>query len=120
MARYRVKYNDQNTCIDIKGYMVSGGLVCLSYPAAEENSSGFVIYDAEGGVIADCTDFKYRWDVLEDNPDKIYYTDQENNVQEKKFGNGDMAEDTDPLNNEELTECVADLMYQISLNQLGL
>lgn len=117
--QYKIKYNDQDTYIDIKGYMISSNLVSLTYPNAEVNTSGFIIYQ-DDEIIADCSEFKYRWDVLEDNPDKIYYTNSADNVQEKAFSHENIVEDIDPMTNEELTECVADLMYEVSLAQLGM
>ena len=122
-ARYKIKYNDQNTYIDISGYMISNDLISLSYPNADVNASGFAIYQGDE-VIMDCPDFKYRWDVLEDNPNRIYYTNKEGYIQEKAFNHAfnheNIVEDANPLNNEELTECVADLMYEVSLAQLGM
>lgn len=117
--RYKVKYNDQDKFIDINGHIISGNLIALSYPNVEADTSGFIIYQGDE-TIMDCSDFKYRWDVLEDNPNKIYYTNTEGYVQEKAFNHENMIEDVDPLNNEELTECVADLMYEMSLTQLGM
>lgn len=116
---YKIRYNDQDVYIDIRGYMISNDLVSLSYPNVEANISGFIIYQ-DDEIIADCSEFKYRWDVLENNPNQIYYTNDPDNVQEKAFNHENMVEDIDPLNNEELTECVADLMYEMSLAQLGM
>lgn len=117
--RYKIKYNNQDTYIEIIGCMISGDLVSLSYPNADINTSGFVIYQGNE-IIMDCSDFKYRWDILEDDSNKIYYTNDPENVQKKAFNHENMVEDIDPLSNEELTECVADLMYEMSLAQLGM
>lgn len=119
MATNKIKYNDQDTYIDIRGCMISNDLVSLSYPNAEASTSGFIIYQ-DDKMIADCSDFRYRWDVLENNPNRIYYTNNADNVQEKAFNHENMVEEINPLSNEELTECVADLMYEISLAQLGM
>ncbi len=118
-TRYKIKYSNQDTYIDIRGYMISDNLVSLSYPNADINTSGFVIYQGNE-IIMDCSDFKYRWDILEDDSNKIYYTNDPENVQKKAFNHENMVEDIDPLSNEELTECVADLMYEMSLAQLGM
>lgn len=117
--QYKIRYNGQDTYIDIRGYMISNDLISLTYPNVETNTSGFIIYQ-DDEIIADCSEFKYRWDVLENNPNQIYYTNDPDNVQEKAFNHENMVEDIDPLNNEELTECVADLMYEMSLAQLGM
>lgn len=118
--KYKLKYVNSKTCIELKGYSKSNDIVGLVYQGAEENLSGFIIYDQDGGVVADCSDFKYRWDVLEDDSDRIYYTNSADNVQTEKFHTEDQIEEAEPLTNEELTEAVADLMYEVSMMQLGL
>lgn len=118
--KYKLKYANSKTYIELKGYSKSNDIVGLVYQNVEENLSGFIIYDQDGGVVAECSDFKYRWDVLEDDSDRIYYTNSADNVQTEKFHTEDQIEEAEPLTNEELTEAVADLMYEVSMMQLGL
>ena len=118
---YKIKYNDSETTIDLNGYGLQDHIVSLYYPNAEENLGGFILYAPDGNVLKDCSEFKYRYDILEDNPDAIYYTDLEELVQTEKWNVGDSdTVEEEPLTNEELTACVADLMYETSLIQLGL
>lgn len=104
----------------LKSYGISSDIIILSYQDVNENLSGFSIYDGNDNLIMDCSDFIYRWDVLEDNNNKIYYTNSPDNVQTMKFNTDDQEEEVEPLNNRELTEAVADLIYELSVTQLGL
>lgn len=121
MKRYRkVIYKDGVSC-DIHGYSISKRLVSLHYQNPVENVSGFTICDEAGGVIKDCLDFKYRWDVVDHKENVIYYTnDPEYRQTEPLQDLGNIPEQTEPLSNEELTEAVADLIYEVSAAQLGL
>ncbi|MDE7252115.1 MAG: hypothetical protein K2O32_04155 [Acetatifactor sp.] len=121
--KFKVKYNNSKGLIELDGYGIQGNIVSLFYPNIQENISGFVIYDPDGNVYKDCSEYKYRYDVLEDNPNAIYYTDLENMVQTEKwnYGNDDQVEiDVEPLTNEEVTACIATLMYETSLMKLGM
>lgn len=104
----------------LKSYGISSDIIILSYQDVNENLSGFSIYDGNDNLIMDCSDFIYRWDVLEDSNNKIYYTNSPDNVQTMKFNTDDQEEEVEPLNNRELTEAVADLIYELSVTQLGL
>lgn len=119
-VKYKIKFQNEEMYRDLRGYMVSTDIVGLSYPDAKENLSGFVIYDSDGQVAADCSDYIFRWDVLEANPDRIYYTNSADNVQTKKFDTENQIEEADPLTNEELTEAIADLMCEVSMMQLNI
>lgn len=118
--KYKLKYNNEEIDRDLCGYMISTDIVGLSYPGATENLSGFVIYDSDGRIAADCSDYHFRWDVLEDNPDRIYYTNSSNNIQTRKFDPENQIEEVEPLTNEELTEAIADLICEVSLMQLNI
>lgn len=120
MGKTYIRYNNEDVSIRLGAFSVSSSIISLMYPNVRENLNGFVIYDEEGGVVADGSDFKYRWDVLEGDPDRIYYTNSPDNVQTKKLDMEDQIEEVDPLTNEELTEAVADLMYEVSVAKLGL
>lgn len=51
----------------------------------------------------------------------IYYTNDPNYLQTEPWPDlSDIPEQAEPLTNEELTEAVADLMYDVSAAQLGL
>ncbi|MDE7131255.1 MAG: hypothetical protein K2O65_05605 [Lachnospiraceae bacterium] len=116
----KVKFIDQNDFVTIDGYMLTRTIVSLAFQDAEEskeNNNGFIIYNEQGEEIVDCSEYKYRWDKFENDPFKIFYTNVEGNVQTEPFPKGEVAE---PLSNEALTECVADLMYEVSLMQLGM
>lgn len=119
-AKYKVKYNDLENAIELNGVSISSDIVSVSYPNITENLSGFVIYNPDGSVLKDCSDFKHRWDILEDNPLTIYYSISSDIVQTEKINTENFFEDVEPLSNEALTECVGDLMYEVSLMQLGL
>lgn len=105
---------------DILGYVISEKRVRLHYFEPSENLSGFVICDEACCVIKDCSDFKYRWDVVDQKANAIYYTNDPNYRQTEPWPNlSDVHEQAEPLSNEELTEAVADIMYEVSAAQLG-
>ncbi len=119
--KYKIKYNDDDTLIELNGYGIQEHIVALYYPDVTENLEGFILYNPDGTILKDCSDFKYRYDILENDSKSIYYTDLNDMVQYEKW-NRDYTDtiDEEPLTNEELTECVADLMYEASLIQLGI
>lgn len=119
--RYKIKYSDSSQMIELNGYGIQDHIVALFYPDIAVNLNGFVLYDPEGNVLKDCSAYRYRYDVLEDNPNAIYYTDLEEVVQTEKWNHSDNTQiEEEPLTNEELTECVADLLYETSLMKLGM
>jgi len=106
---------------DILGYVIHGNLVRLHYPGPTENTSGFMICDEDGNILHDCSDFIYRWDVVDQKENAIYYTNDPDYRQTEPWAElCDIPEQAEPLTNEELTEAVADLMYEVSMAQLGL
>lgn len=121
MKRYmKVVYKDGVSC-DIHGYTISKKLVSLHYQNPIENVSGFIICNEAGDVIKDCSDFKYRWDVIDQKENVIYYTNDPDYRQTEPWHElKTIPEQEEPLTNEELTEVVADLMYEVSAAQLGL
>ena len=116
---FNLKYNNQDKPVEIEGYTCSTALISIMGQNLEENTSGFKIFNMQGEVLENCSEYKYRWDVLEDNPNKIFYTNIESYIQAELLPNDNSAV-VEPLNNEALTECVADLMYELSLVQLGM
>lgn len=115
----KLRYNNHTDIVEIEGYMCSDNLASISGKNIEENTSGYIIYNEQGEVVADCSEYKYRWDVLENDPGRIFYTNIEGYVQTEPLPRDDSVI-AEPLNNEALTECVADLMYEVSLMQLGM
>lgn len=115
----KIKYNNREDFIEIEGYMCSDNLASISGKNIEENTSGYIIYNEQDEVVTDCSEYKYRWDVLENDPDRIFYTNIEGYVQTEPLPKDDSVI-AESLNNEALTECVADLMYEVSLMQLGM
>lgn len=119
--RYKVKYNGNNELIVLNGYGIQEHIITLYYSDVTENLDGFILYDSEGNVFKDCSDYKYRYDILENDPKSILYTDLEGFVQTEKLNNNySNIVNEEPLTNQELTECLADLMYEMSLTQLGI
>ena len=118
--QYTGKYNDSEEFIALNGYGFQSNIVTLYYQNATENLNGFIIYDPDENILKDCSEYRYRYDVLEDNPNVVYYTDLEDMVQTEKWQYSSDEQMEEPLTNAELTECVADLMYETSLMQLGM
>lgn len=116
-----VLFKNEETPIEIYGYFISEEIVSLHYENPVENRSGFSILDKNGDVIFDASDYIYRWDVVDQKPDEIYYTNDPDYRQTVPWPDtSGIPEYTEPLSNEELTEAVADLMYEVSVAQLGL
>lgn len=107
--------------ISLNGYSISEDMVSLHYERPCENQSGFVIYSEAGEIVMDCSDFRYRWDVIDQKEDRIYYTNDPDHRQTEPWPEmNNVPEQAEPLSNEELTEAVADLMYEVSMAQIGL
>lgn len=115
----KVVYADGES-FELNGYSIGENLVSLHYDNPTENLSGFCIYEGENKVF-DGSGFTYRWDVVEQKTNEIYYTNNPDYRQTEPFPDlSNVQEQAEPLNNEELTEAVADLMYEVSMMQLGL
>lgn len=123
MKHYMVYLDHPNDKIPVKGYMYCPpDRVCLYAEAIEENLSGFQVYERDY-LIFDGSDYIHRWDVVEQRPGEIWYTSNPDNKQEEPFPiySGEVEEEqVEPLTNDELTECVAELMCQIDMMKLGL
>lgn len=116
----KVVFADSSEAIEICGFSISEKLVSIRYDNPMENISGFSIYDGENKVF-DGSDFTYRWDVVDQKPNEIFYTNDPDYRQTEPFQDlSEVQEQEEPLSNEELTEAVADLMYEVSMMQLGL
>lgn len=116
----KVIFADSDTTIGIRGYSIQEDRVSLHYDNPKENLNGFYIYEGDN-LVFDGSDYIYRWDVVDQKPNTIYYTNNPGYCQTEPFQDlGDVPEPAEPLTNEELTEAVADLMYEVSMMQLGL
>lgn len=117
----KVKFNDSKECMSLHGWVIEDGIVTLVADGINENLSGFILYDDdEKTVVRDCSDYVYRWDIYTEKADQITLTNSETYRQRKQDGAEVQKEIVDPLSNEELTEIVADIMYEVSAAQLGL
>lgn len=115
----KIVFADGET-FDILGYVISEKRVRLHYPEPHENLSGFAIYEGDR-LVFDCSGFTYRWDVAGQKENVIYYTNDPNYRQTEPWPDlSNVQEKEEPLSNEELTEAVADLMYEVSAAKLGL
>ena len=112
MHTQKVVFADGGTFF-IRGHSAREDLVSLHYREPAENLSGFILYGADGNI--------YRWDVVDQKENAIYYTNDPNYRQTEPWPDlSNIPEQAEPLTNEELTEAVADLMYEVSAAQLGL
>ncbi len=93
-----------------------------------DNASGFKLFQGKK-MIEDFSGYKKKYNVLTKAQDVIFLTDREDSAETEndrvdKYmyvpATEDIHEDIDPLTNEELTECVADLMYEMSAATLGI
>lgn len=123
-GRLLAAFNDSKL-IPIRGYSQNGKVICIGAKDGEklsENLSGFKIVKGDS-IICDASDFKYRWDVINHREGMIYYTNDPDSKQTTPFralNESDVLIQEESLSNEELTEAVADLMYEISAAKLGL
>ncbi len=117
----KVKFNDSEEFIILQGWVIGKNEVTMIADGIGENLSGFVLYgDDETTVVRDCSDHVYRWDIYTEKKGQITFTNSETDRQMKPTKMEVQKEIVDPLSNEELTEIVADLMYEVSAAQLGL
>lgn len=129
--RAYIKYKNADEIICLNGYSVSENMIKVIFtePYPFKNC-GFDLYDTNGSLVKDCSDFIYRWDILNaDNttqPNTIVFTDNMDLQQTMPFWakeeiDKEVANTPDePLTNEELTEAIADLICEVSLMQLNI
>ena len=55
--KYKIKYNDDDTLIELNGYGIQEHIVALYYPDVTENLEGFILYNPDGSILKDCSDF---------------------------------------------------------------
>lgn len=126
-----IKYKDSDEYFSLDGYSISMDIVkVLMSDNIPFKHCGFILYGTNGEILKDCSDFIYRWDILnEENPIRpnvMVFTNNSDLKQEIPFLTQEEIEEaaedapTDPLTNEELTEAIADLICEVSLMQLNI
>ncbi len=118
----KVKFKNLETFIYLTSYCLYRDKVSMAGDGIEENLNGFILYeDDEETVIRDCSDYKYKWNIYTEYENGIVLTESRTNREMKPVDNEeDLQEIINPFSNEELTEAVAGLMYELSMIQLGL
>jgi hypothetical protein len=82
---------------------------------------GFKICRENGAVVKDGALFVYKWNIFTEFDDGIVLTSSKIDRETEPIPDAEAPQDVvDPLNNDDLTECVADLMYEVSCNELGI
>lgn len=122
-----IKFNDHEQIYEITSIRRRHGIVVIKGEGLpENNTSGFRLIDGDA-VVEDYSEYRTKYNVItkkegvmalskgmvetkENSAETLLYTPQEKEI----------AEDVEPLSAEELTEAVADIMYEISAAQLGL
>lgn len=122
-----IRFNDHEQVYEITSIRHKHGIVVLKGEGLpEENTSGFRLIDGNA-VVEDYSEYRTKYNVItqkagvmalskgmvetkENSAATLLYTPQEKEI----------VEDVEPLSNEELTEAVAELMYEVSTAQLGL
>lgn len=122
-----IKFNDHERIYEITSIRHKHGIVVIKGEGLpEKNTSGFRLIDGDA-VVEDYSEYRTKYNVItqkegvmalskgmvetkENSAETLLYTPQEKEI----------AEDVEPLSAEELTEAVADIMYEISAAQLGL
>ncbi len=124
-----IKFNDQEECYEISVCRQIGNFIMVrGENLPTDNASGFKLFQGKK-MIEDFSGYKKKYNVLTKAQDVIFLTDREDSAETEndrvdKYmyvpATEDIHEDIDPLTNEELTECVADLMYEMSAATLGI
>lgn len=122
-----IKFNDHEQIYEITSIRRRHGIVVIKGEGLPgNNTSGFRLIDGDA-VVEDYSEYRTKYNVItqkegvmalskgmvetkENSAETLLYTPQEKEI----------AEDVEPLSAEELTEAVADIMYEISAAQLGL
>lgn len=118
----KVKFNDSEDFLSLDGYSITNNIIALIADGIEENLNGFILYENDKKtVVRNCSNFVYRWDIYKQTENQITYTNLENFTQDELPKDDDpFKEIIFPLTNEELTDCIADLMYETSLMKIGM
>lgn len=116
----KVKFNSSENFIHVKRYTIGKNFVKLIDDKLSWDLGGFKIYeDDEETIVRDCSDYNYKWNVYTEYSNGVVLTNSETD-REPPPKDLNPVEIVDPLSNEELTTCVADLMYETSLMKLGI
>ncbi|MCM1561511.1 MAG: hypothetical protein NC123_18545 [Butyrivibrio sp.] len=118
----KVKFMDTDELIQLTGCVIYQDKIKLSAPGIKENLSGFMLYEDDGiTLVHDCSEYKYRWNIYTEYENGIMLTESETDRERKPNPDADPPREVvDPLSNDELTEAIADLMYEASMNSLGM
>lgn len=118
----KIKFNNSENFIELDGYCITRDKITVVATDLVENLSGFILYeDDKETTVQDCSDFIYRWDIYDQKENQFSYTNSETFRQREPRPDGpEPVEIVDPLTNEELMDCVADLLMETSLMKLGL
>lgn len=111
----KLKFNDEEKIIKLSSLVVQSNLINLKYQNAEENLSGFILYDDNENIIKDCSEFVYRWDILEEDPGSKWYTNNPSFVQQTRFSDLIFTEEDPPEN--ETEKLRADVDFLLMLNE---
>ena len=122
--KMNIKFNNMQESFRLHAFMETQDVVYINYTDMDENLSGFIIYEQDGTVYKDCSDFIYRYNVSDNDSQLIGYTYKANFNKTKEEKNPIFSQENiiqnSVLSNEELTTCVANLMYETSLIKLGI
>lgn len=123
----KLKFNNKNIFYTLDSYGWQPHIVTIkSSEITEVNLSGFNIYlDDEETIIEHYEEYKHFYSTHTPLDYCMSYTDIEGNEETESqvidmSGLSEAVEIVVPLSNQELTECVAELMYETSLMQLGM
>lgn len=116
-----VKFNNSENFIHIRRCSVTQNTVKLIDENLVWDLGGFKLYDDKKKLIRDCSDYNYKWNIHTEYQYGVILTNSETD-REREINPNDPEpiEVIDPLSAEELTSCVADLLYETSLMKLGL
>lgn len=124
----KIRFNDSETVYDVTAVRMHGNIVILKGTGLPNNTSGFKLFGSREEK--DYSEYRYIFNVItkfenvvmlsndegfietEDNPAGRYYHEPDPDAEQETI--------EDPLTNEELTEAVANLMYETSMMQLGM
>lgn len=118
----KVKFNDSDNFIKLDSYVLYQDKVDMQGQGITENLSGFILYeDDEETIVRDCSEYKHKWNIYTERENGIVLTESETDRERKPNPDAEKpVEIVDVPNNEELAECIADLMYELSASELGL
>lgn len=124
----KIRFNDDDFFYSIKGYTKKSHVLTIRGLESEfVNLSGFSIYkDDEETIVESFSDYTNFYSTKTPLDYRISYTDIEGKEEdESQVINSEnpellLEEEQQTLTNQELTECIAELMYETSLMQLGM